>query len=99
MATPDRTSVIPYHLANRWVLAVFATIVIAGGVALNWSWLVAVGIAPILLFVLPCLVMCGFGLCAHKLVGHSRTSQPSPRSAPGCCADDTNVAADHHRKH
>jgi len=37
--------------------------VLLAGIALNWSWLVAAGIAPILLSTLPCLVMCGLGLC------------------------------------
>ena len=31
--------------------------------AFNWSWLVAVGAAPLLLTLLPCAVMCGLGLC------------------------------------
>ena len=37
--------------------------VLFAGIALNWSWLVAAGIAPILLSTLPCLVMCGLGVC------------------------------------
>src|ERR1700674_515414 len=73
------------YLRGRRGLVILAIIAITGGMALNWSWLVAVGIAPILLTVLPCLVMCGLGLCMNKLVGGScapqstqsgRTQQP-----------------------
>src|SRR3546814_2254480 len=31
--------------------------------ALNWSWLAAIGIAPIILSLLPCAGMCALGLC------------------------------------
>jgi hypothetical protein len=96
---PDQPSAIRSYLGSRWLLIGMATIAVAGGLALNWSWLVAAGIAPILLSVLPCLVMCGFGLCAHKLVGRSGASRHSnPGSgAAGCCADE-HVAADQLRK-
>ena len=36
---------------------------IAVGLALNWTWLVAIGVAPLLLTVLPCVVMCALGVC------------------------------------
>ena len=66
-----------YYLGNRWALLIVATAALSGGVALNWSWLVAAGIAPILLTTLPCLLMCGLGLCGGKLFGGSCASQPS----------------------
>ncbi len=52
-----------YYLGNRWVLVALGAGVLVAGIALNWSWLVAAGIAPILISVLPCLVMCGLGFC------------------------------------
>src|SRR6516162_3238876 len=52
-----------YHLGNRWALLALGAGVLLAGIALSWSWLVAAGIAPILLSTLPCLVMCGLGLC------------------------------------
>jgi hypothetical protein len=52
-----------YYLGNRWVLLVLGAGVLLAGIGLNWSWLVAAGIAPILISVLPCLVMCGLGVC------------------------------------
>lgn len=52
-----------YHLGNRWVLAALGAVVLVAGVGLNWGWLVAAGLAPIILSTLPCLIMCGLGLC------------------------------------
>ena len=70
-----------YYLGSRWALVAIALVVAAGGIALNWSWLVAAGIAPIFLTLLPCAVMCGLGLCMNKLVGGSCASQPTPSDA------------------
>jgi hypothetical protein len=44
-----------------WLLLALAAVV--GGLALNWGWLTAVGVAPLLLGVAPCALMCAFGLC------------------------------------
>ena len=52
-----------YYLGNRRALLILAAVVILAGLVLNWNWLVAVGVAPILLSTLPCLVMCAFGVC------------------------------------
>jgi hypothetical protein len=59
------------YLGGRRALVILAIIGLLAGAALNWSWLVAAGIAPILLSVLPCLVMCGLGLCMNRLIGRS----------------------------
>lgn len=78
-----------YYLGNRMALLILAVVTMAGGAALNWSWLVAIGVAPILLSALPCLVMCGLGLCMHKKVGGSGPPQvadgQSPPPAASCC--------------
>ncbi len=56
-----------------------ATVLVVGLVlAFNWSWLVAVGLAPILIAVLPCVAMCGLGLCMHKGVGRSGSETKNP---------------------
>ena len=57
------------------------------GAALNWSWLVAVGIAPLLITVLPCAAMCGLGAVheqdGRRLVLDTRPgSVETPRSRP-----------------
>lgn len=43
-----------------------AMAVIGAGMALNWDWLTAVGVAPLILALAPCAVMCGLGLCMMK---------------------------------
>jgi hypothetical protein len=54
--------------ARSWVLTprgltVAGIGVVVAGLALNWSWLVAVGAAPLILSFAPCAAMCALGLC------------------------------------
>lgn len=51
-------------LGNRFALLAIAALVLGLGAYSNWGWLVAAGIAPILLSVAPCAAMCALGLCA-----------------------------------
>ena len=55
-----------YYLGTRRGMLILAGLVLVAGLALNWSWLVAAGIAPILISVLPCVAMCALGLCMNK---------------------------------
>ncbi len=51
---------------------VFIGLALAGGGAamfFGWDWLVAAGVAGIILGMLPCLAMCALGLCANRLMG------------------------------
>ena len=66
------------YLGGRWGLIALAAVVVGAGLAFNWSWLVAAGIAPLILAVLPCLAMCALGLCMAGMMGGSDTSQASP---------------------
>jgi hypothetical protein len=61
-----------YYFGNRWVLLVLGGGVLVIGAALNWSWLVAASIAPILIVLAPCVIMCALGLCAMKMTGGSK---------------------------
>lgn len=63
------------YLGNRRVLLIVGAVVLLAGIGLNWGWLVAAGIAPILLSTLPCFVMCGLGLC---MMGRSCEKQSAP---------------------
>lgn len=54
------------YVRGKWGLIVLAVGIVVAGAALNWSWLVAAGIAPILLAALPCAAMCALGLCMNK---------------------------------
>jgi hypothetical protein len=60
------------YLSSRWMLLAIGALVLIIGATLNWGWLVAAGIAPILIAVAPCAIMCGLGLCAMKMMGGSK---------------------------
>jgi hypothetical protein len=54
-----------YPILMNWKLWLAIAIVAAvAGAAFNWHWLVAAGLTPILLAVVPCLAMCALSLCA-----------------------------------
>ncbi len=62
------------YVSGRRGLIILVIGLAAGGMAMNWGWLVAAGLAPILLALLPCAVMCGLGLCMNKAGGKSCSS-------------------------
>lgn len=76
-ATPDKStsSRLPaWATRNRLMMAGGAVVI--GGMAFNWSWLTAIGVAPILLAVAPCGVMCAVGMCT---MGKKQTpAAPAP---------------------
>ncbi|WP_217632630.1 hypothetical protein [Marinobacter sp. AC-23] len=49
---------------RRWWL--FGAIGVIAGLTFGWEQLVLFGLAPILISLLPCLIMCGLGLCMMK---------------------------------
>lgn len=98
--TRDILFVARYYLGNRRVLLVFVAAVT--GLAHNWNWLVAVGLAPVLLSTLPCLIMCVFGVCMMCRSGEQQltlSQDANDRDAPfaspaaasqnaaGCCEE------------
>jgi len=73
-----------YYLGGRRGLLILATLALFGGLVFNWSWLVAVGAAPLLLAALPCAAMCALGLCMNKVTGGScKSSQAENTAAVG----------------
>jgi hypothetical protein len=60
--------------SRRFWLVLMAVAVVAAA-AFNWSWLVAVGVAPLLLTLLPCAAMCALHLCTSKGADGSCTSE------------------------
>ena len=66
-------------LNSRNVL--IAAAVLGGGGALffGWNWLVAAGLASVVLGVLPCLVMCALGICASRM---GKKDAPASATAP-----------------
>ena len=61
---------------NRLVLGAVALGAITAAAAWQWSWLVAIGVAPLLLSAAPCAAMCGLGLCMHRVGGRACNSAP-----------------------
>ena len=59
------------------------------GFTLSWSWVVALGLAPLILALGPCLVMCALGLCMNMRNNADTLSENTnsgaearPQSAP-----------------
>jgi len=77
----DLIHALRYYLGGRRGLLMFAAVALVGGAAFNWSWLVAAGIAPLLLSVLPCAAMCALGLCMNKVIGGSCKSNQTENTA------------------
>mgnify|MGYP001342205879 CR=1 FL=1 len=68
---------LPAWLGGTRGIIVGAVVVLGAGLALGWPTLVALGVAPILLSVLPCALMCGLGLCVMGRGGQSKSTQAS----------------------
>ncbi len=81
-----------YYLGNRRAPLIIAGIVLTAGLALNWSWLAAIGVAPLLLSVLPCIAMCALGLCMNKMSGRSCSTE-SPSKSVTDISLHTNIRA------
>ena len=68
------------RLSRRRSVLIGGLGVASAGVAFNWDWLTAVGAAPLLLSVIPCLAMCALGLCMRG--GASNTCRSRSRDDP-----------------
>lgn len=90
------------RIGKRGMYWGLAAVLLAAGLALNWSWLVAVGIAPLLVALAPCAAMCALGLCMRRGTGESCGKQAGPAqetppveaaAAPGEIQDPAGQAA------
>ncbi|HEX9583488.1 MAG TPA: hypothetical protein VGB36_03185 [Gammaproteobacteria bacterium] len=70
----DILALLKHWLRGRRGLIVMAVAVLAAGTYFGWGWLVAAGIAPILLALAPCAAMCALGLCMNRGSGNSCSS-------------------------
>lgn len=68
------------------LVAILTAAAIAGVAAMNWSWLVAIGAVSILVSVLPCLLMCGLGLCMSRFSDRTGANSCEPPT------DETNIS-------
>ncbi len=64
----------------RWpvFLATAAALTIGAGLYLNWPAVVGLGLAPLILTVAPCALMCAFGLCAMSGNKNKAGGKPPP---------------------
>lgn len=66
-ATQDSCCAVPASRTGRWrPWLIGGAVVVPIGLYGGWDWLVAAGLAPILIGVLPCLAMCALGLCMGR---------------------------------
>ena len=54
---------------KQLLLGGVALTLIGAGLAWQWSWLVAIGVGPLLISAGPCVAMCTLGLCMHRMSG------------------------------
>jgi|SRR5579864_4625214 hypothetical protein len=66
------------YVGGRWSLVLLFVAILTAAASLNWGWLVAAGIAPLILAVVPCAAMCALGLCINKVGGTSCSGATKP---------------------
>lgn len=71
------------YLGDRRGLIAAGAVIAIAGLAFNWTWLVAVGVAPLLLSVLPCVAMCALGLCMNRMTGRACSTEKVTPKADG----------------
>ena len=76
--TKSLVDLVRYYLGGRQGLILLTVTALGAGLVLNWSWLIAVGIAPLLLAIAPCAAMCALGLCMSKMGGKECSTQSGP---------------------
>jgi hypothetical protein len=87
----DVLHAVRYYFGSRRGLFALAAIALVAGLAFNWSWLVAAGIAPLLIAVLPCVAMCALGLCMSQMTGRACSTDAMGQKATGRAdADEPN---------
>ncbi len=80
--TWEQTITLGGRLSRRTLLIAAAVAGMAAGLSLGWSSLVAAGLAPIILALLPCAAMCALGLCAKRLGPKKECSSAEEPAAP-----------------
>lgn len=98
----DLLRLVRYWLGGRWALVAVGALGAAGGIALSWNWLVAAGLAPLVVGVLPCVAMCAAGLCLKGVGGrtcdasaakkHTTAERPGSAALPPSDEVDTVIA-------
>lgn len=86
---------IRYQLRGRRGLIVAALALGVPALWLGWPWLVVAGVAPILLALAPCAIMCALGLCAMRAGSKANRGEESgsnlDSSDASCCSKSQSV--------
>ena len=83
-----------HYLGRRAGFVAMAAIALGAGAYFNWGWLVAAGIAPLIISIAPCAAMCALGLC---MSGRSRAA-PAPDQA-STTTEPTKLTTEANDKH
>jgi hypothetical protein len=57
------------RLSRRTWFAVLGLAGVGAALYAGWGWLAAAGLTTFIVGVMPCVMMCGLGLCANRLGG------------------------------
>ena len=79
----DSPTFLPAWIGNRKAWIIGGLTLVGIGMALKWDWLTAVGAAPVLLGLLPCVAMCALGLCMRGGSGQSCHNNQNAGAEPG----------------
>lgn len=74
-------TILRHWLTGRRGLIIAGLAIVAGGLALGWNWLTAIGVAPIILSLAPCAAMCAVGACA-MMKGPAAAATPNAPAPP-----------------
>jgi hypothetical protein len=66
MSNATRTDAPPGRLPSRGTILLLSLALLAAGAYFSWGWLVALGVAPVLVALAPCAAMCALGLCVRN---------------------------------
>lgn len=71
-----------HYLGGRRGLIALSVAALAAAAFFNWGWLVAIGVAPLLVALAPCAAMCALGLCMKGMGGKSCSSASKTQENP-----------------
>lgn len=74
---------LPSWLRGRRAVVLVALAAVGAGLALGWPSLVALGVAPVLVSLLPCAAMCALGVCMMGAGNRSCHKNSASEAAPG----------------
>jgi hypothetical protein len=74
----DILALLRHWFRGRRGMIALAVVVLGTAAYFNWSWLVAAGIAPVLVALAPCAAMCALGLCMKGGAGSSCGTEKNP---------------------